>query len=65
MAEIGVRAPLSLRWAERPGWSPVRVAVGAAFALGVVFVAVEAWLGRLAEFSGDAHLRSDFRIALG
>jgi hypothetical protein len=65
MAEMGARAPLSLRWAERPGSSPLRVAVVAALVLGVVFVAAEAWLGRLGEFSADAHLRSDFRIALG
>jgi hypothetical protein len=50
--------------AERPWSSPVRVAIAAAVALALTFVAVEAALGRLRLLATDVHVAADFQIAL-
>lgn len=58
-------APWSLRMAERPGSSPLRVALAVGVALAVVFIAAEAALGRLQLLATDAPIAAEFQIALG
>ncbi len=58
------RSPLSLRAAERPGSSPLLVAIGAGLGLGGAFLAAEALLGRLVVIAAEPHALADFRIAL-
>lgn len=58
------RAPLSLRLAERPSSSPLRIALATVLALAALFLVAELLLGRLPVLARDAHARADLRIGL-
>ena len=58
------RAPWSLRQAERPGGSALRLALAAFAALGALLVLTEALLGRVPVLGREPHAASDLRIAL-
>jgi hypothetical protein len=58
------RAPWSLRSAERPGGSPLRLALAAFVALTLLFFALELLLGRFPVFAREPHVTPDFRLAL-
>jgi hypothetical protein len=58
------REPFTQRLVARPPWSPWRFSLALAGALALLFVALEAALGRLPRVVQDDHVRADFRIAL-
>ncbi len=58
------RAPWSLRSAERPGWSPLRLSLAAFALLASLLVALELLLGRFPVLGREPYAASDFRIAL-
>ena len=58
------RPPWSVRMAERPGGSPLRLSLVAFVLLASLFAAVEALLGRFTVIAREPHAASDFRIAL-
>ena len=58
------RAPWCLRWSERPGWSPLRMSLAIAAALGVLFLGAELVLGRLAVAGREPKAAADVQVAL-
>ena len=60
----GAVAPWSVRVAERPGGSALRLSLAAFALLASLFVASEALLGRLPLLARESYVVSDFRIAL-
>lgn len=56
--------PWTQRLAARPAWSPWRLSLGIGASLTLLFLAVEAALGRLPLVVRNDHVRADFRIAL-
>ena len=58
------RAPWSLRQAERPGGSPLRLVLAAFAGLALLLVALELLLGRIPVLGREPLAASDFRLAL-
>lgn len=56
-------APWTQRVAETPPWSPLRLSLAIAGALGIAFVALETALGRWPLVLSSDHARGDFRMA--
>ena len=56
-------SPWTQRLAETPPWSPFRLSLAIAAALGTAFLVLEAAFGRLPLVLTDDHARGDFRMA--
>src|SRR5215472_7403792 len=57
------RSPWTQRVAETPPWSPLRLSLAIAAALGTAFLAFEAALDRFPLVLAGGHTRGDFRVA--